>query len=120
METPAQSVQRNEFEIKAEEQIEKLVGEIGQVIHSADAARRAELKELAETLLHQETVSISEEAQTAETAPLRKRSNPLAAGILLTLFGLGLAIIVPFIGLTMTGIGLILVLWGAVMSWSRS
>ena len=26
METPAQSVQRNEFEIKAEEQIEKLVG----------------------------------------------------------------------------------------------
>jgi tetrahydromethanopterin S-methyltransferase subunit C len=50
---------------------------------------------------------------------VRRRANPLAAGILLGLFGLGLAIIVPFIGLTLGGIGLILVLWGGVISWSR-
>ena len=118
METPAPSMQRNEFEIKAEEQIEKFVGEIGQVIRSADAERRAGLKELAETLLHEEIASIPEQPQadTAEVTAVRKRANPLAAGILLALFGFGLALIVPFIGLTLAAIGLILVVWGGVMS----
>jgi hypothetical protein len=52
------------------------------------------------------------------TAP-RTRSNPLAAGILLAALGLGLALIVPFVGLTLAAIGVILVLWGGVISWSR-
>jgi hypothetical protein len=122
METVASSLPQNEFEVKTEEQVEKLVGDIGRAIRNAEPGRRAGLKELAETLLHEEIGSIPEQpqAETAEMSAVRKRANPLAAGILLGLFGLGLALIVPFIGLTLAAIGLILVLWGGVMSWSRT
>ena len=118
METAASSLPQNEFEVKTEEQVEKLVGDIGRAIRNAEPGRRAGLKELAETLLHEEIASIREEPEAAET--VRKRANPLAAGILLVLLGFGLALIVPFIGLTLAAIGVILVLWGGVISWSRS
>jgi hypothetical protein len=120
METPASSLPQNEFEVKTEEQVEKLVGDIGRAIRNAEPVRRAGLKELAETLLHEEIASIREEPEAAETTTVRKRANPLAAGILLVLLGFGLALIVPFIGLTLAAIGVILVLWGGVISWSRS
>jgi hypothetical protein len=118
METAPSSLPQNEFEVKTEEQVEKLVGDIGRAIRNAEPGRRAGLKELAETLLHEEIASIPEQSQadTAEMSAVRKRANPLAAGILLGLFGLGLALIVPFIGLTLAAIGVILVLWGGVMS----
>ena len=121
METAASSLPQTEFELKTEQQVERLVGDIGRAIRNAEPGRRAGLKELAETLLHEEIVSISEEPQAdaAEVTAVRRRANPLAAGILLGLFGLGLAIIVPFIGLTLGAIGLILVVWGGVISWSR-
>jgi hypothetical protein len=121
METAASSLPQTEFELKTEQQVERLVGDIGRAIRNAEPGRRAGLKELAETLLHEEIVSISEEPQAdaAEVTAVRRRANPLAAGILLGLFGLGLAIIVPFIGLTLGAIGVILVLWGGVISWSR-
>lgn len=121
METAASSLPQNEFEVKTEEQVEKLVGDIGRAIRNAEPGRRAGLKEMAETLLHEEIASIPEQSQaeTAEISAVRKRANPLAAGILLGLLGLGLALIVPFIGLTLAAIGMILVLWGSVMSWSR-
>ena len=121
METAASSLPQTEFELKTEEQVERLVGDIGRAIRNAEPGRRAGLKELAETLLHEEIVSISEEPQAdaAEVTAVRRRANPLAAGILLGVFGMGLAIIVPFIGLTLGAIGLILVLWGGVISWSR-
>src|SRR6476620_9125974 len=119
METATPSFRQNEFEVRTEEQVEKLVGDIGRVIRNAEPARRAGLKELAETLLHQEIVTIAEEAGAAEMTAPRTRSNPLAAGILLAALGLGLAIIVPFVGLTLAAIGVILVLWGGVISWSR-
>ncbi len=121
METATPSFRQNEFELGTEEQVEKLVGDIGRVIRDADPGRRAGLKELAETLLHEEIVSIPEQPQAdaAEATAVRRRANPLAAGILLGVFGMGLAIIVPFIGLTLGAIGLILVLWGGVISWSR-
>lgn len=122
METGASSLSQSEFEVKTEEQVEKLVGDIGRAIRNAEPGRRAGLKELAETLLHEEIGSIPEQSQaeTAEMSAVRKRANPLAAGILLGLFGLGLALIVPFIGLTLAAIGVILVLWGGVISWSRT
>jgi hypothetical protein len=118
METAPSSLPQNEFEVKTEEQVEKLVGDIGRAIRNAEPGRRAGLKELAETLLHEEIASIPEQSQadTAEMSAVRKRANPLAAGILLGLFGLGLALIVPFIGLTLAAIGVILVVWGGVMS----
>ncbi|HLN83191.1 MAG TPA: hypothetical protein VK355_06220 [Candidatus Binatia bacterium] len=120
METATPSFRQNEFELRTEEQVEKLVGDIGRVIRNAEPARRAGLKELAETLLHQEIVTIAEEAGAAETTAPRTRSNPLAAGILLTALGLGLAIIVPFVGLTLAAVGVILVTWGVVISWSKT
>jgi hypothetical protein len=113
------ATRQDQFELRTEEQVEKLVSDIGRVIRNAEPARRAGLKEMAETLLHQEIVSIEEEPQLAEGTAPRKRANPLAAGILLALLGFGLALIVPFIGMTLAAIGLILVAWGAVISWSR-
>jgi len=41
METPASSLPQNEFEVKTEEQVEKLVGDIGRAIRNAEPARRA-------------------------------------------------------------------------------
>jgi hypothetical protein len=119
METATPSGRQNEFDLRTEEQVEKLVGDIGRAIRNAEPARRAGLKELAETLLHQEIVTIAEEAGAAEMTAPRTRSNPLAAGILLAALGLGLAIVVPFVGLTLAAIGVILVIWGGVISWSR-
>jgi hypothetical protein len=119
METASRSFGRNESEVRTEEEIEKLVRDISRAIREAEPERRAGLKELAETLLHQEILSIAEEPQTEEVVPPRKQANPLATGILLTLLGLGLAIIVPFIGLTLVAIGVVLVIWGGVISWSR-
>ena len=48
METATPSFRQNEFELRTEEQVEKLVGDIGRVIRNAEPARRAGLKELAE------------------------------------------------------------------------
>ena len=108
-----------DFRTGTEEQVEKLVAEIGGVIRSAQPERRAGLKELAETLLHEEVATIAEEKRSTETEPRRLGSNPLAAGILLTLLGLGFLLMVPLIGITLTGIGVLLALSGAVMSWFR-
>jgi hypothetical protein len=104
---------------ETEGQVEKLVAEIGGVIRAAEPERRAGLKELAETLLHEEVATIAEEKRSTETEPRRLGSNPLAAGILLTLLGLGFLLMVPLIGITLTGIGVLLALSGAVMSWFR-
>ncbi|HEX7228840.1 MAG TPA: hypothetical protein VF452_00495 [Candidatus Binatia bacterium] len=121
METVA-SLRENEFEARTEGQVEKLISDIGRVIRDADPARRAGLKELAETLLHEEIVSIPEQPQAdaVEAPAVGKRVNPLAAGILLALLGFGLSLIVPLVGITLAAIGVILVVWGAVISWARS
>jgi hypothetical protein len=119
MNTAGQSVVANELESKTEERIETLVGDIGRVIRAAEPERRAALKELAETLLHEEVLTIAAAAETTTAESPRGRTNPLAAGILLTLLGFGFALIVPFVGLTLAAIGLILVVWGGAMSWLK-
>ena len=119
MQPASHSLKPDESEAKAEEQIERLVTEISREIQNAEPSRRAGLKELAETLLHEEIVTIVEEPSGPQPEGLRKRTNPLAAGILLTLLGLGLAIILPFVGLTLAAIGFFLALCGGVMSWLR-
>jgi hypothetical protein len=119
MQPASYSFNASESPTRAEERIERLVTEISREIQSAEPSRRAELKELAETLLHEEIVTIAEEPVEARPEGPRKRANPLAAGLLLALLGLGLAIIVPFVGLTLAAIGFCLVLWGGVISWLR-
>ena len=116
METADRSFSRDELGVKKEEQVEKLVAEIGQVIRAAEPERRAGLKELAETLLHEEIVTIGEEPRATAVESPRARFNPLAPGILLAVLGFALALVIPFVGLTLAGIGVLLVLWGGVLS----
>ena len=102
--------------VKAEEQVEKLVADISRVIRAAEPEKRAGLKELAETLLHEE---VTEEPRQVEDASSRSSANPLAAGILLGILGLGLLLIIPLVGATLSIIGLILAIWGGIISWSK-
>ncbi|MET0689822.1 MAG: hypothetical protein ABWZ38_02250 [Candidatus Binatia bacterium] len=105
--------------VKAEEQVEKLVAEISRVIRAAEPEKRAGLKELAETLLHEEVSTLNEEPRQVEDASSRSSANPLAAGILLGILGLGLLLIIPLVGATLAVIGLILAIWGGIISWSK-
>ncbi|HEY7216908.1 MAG TPA: hypothetical protein VH985_00850 [Candidatus Binatia bacterium] len=102
-----------------DQQVETLVAELSRVVRTAEPEKRAGLKELAETLLHEELSTVIDAAEKVETGQSRSRFNPLAPGILLGILGLGLLLIVPPVGVTLAGIGLILVLWGAVMSGLR-
>ena len=119
METAGRSFSQDEIGIKKEEQVERLVADISRVIRAAEPERRAGLKELAETLLHEEMVTIADEPEAAASESPRTHSIPLAPGILLILLGLGFAVIVPFIGLTLAAIGVLLVLWGGTLSWLK-
>jgi len=110
----------NADEVRSEEQVEHLVTDISRIIRAAQPEKRAGLKELAETLLHEEVATIADEAPEAQRAPQRpRRMNPLAPGILLMILGLGLMLIIPLIGVTLAVIGLILVVWGGVISGLR-
>ena len=106
-------------DVKAEEQVEKLVADISRVIRAAEPEKRAGLKELAETLLHEEVSTLTEEPRQVEDASSRSSANPLAAGILLGILGLGLLLIIPLVGATLAVIGLILAIWGGIISWSK-
>lgn len=102
-----------------ENRIEILIAEVGGVIRGAAPERRAELKELAETLLHDEVSSIVEITTQPASEARRSGANPLLPGLLLIAFGLGLMLIVPPVGMTLGVIGLILAIWGGFMSWLR-
>ena len=117
--TPDHLSSSTDYGLKTEEQVERLVTDISRVIQAAEPAKRAGLKELAETLLHEEISTISEESQAVESQPQRSRFNPLAPGVLLILLGLGMFVIVPFIGLTLGLIGLVLAIWGGTMSFFK-
>ena len=105
--------------VAAETRLEELVAEISGTIRTARPERRAGLKELAETLLHDEVASISAVAPQVESAQRRNSSNPLFAGLLLIMLGLGFLLVVPLVGITLAFIGVILAAWGGLMSWSR-
>lgn len=105
--------------VATERRIEKLVSEISALVHSAEPGKRENLRELAETLLHQEMLDVGEATESSAEAPLRSRSNPLAAGLLLLAAGAGLVFIVPPIGLTLMVLALALIGWGAVISFFR-
>jgi len=102
-----------------EREVEKLVGEIGSVIRAAEPQRRGELKELAETLVHEEMSTIPAQAEAAKESFAQHRVNPLAGGIFLTVIGAGFALIVTPVGLGLVLIGLLLIIWGAIMSWTE-
>jgi hypothetical protein len=108
-----------DFSAATEQEVEKLVAEIGSVIRAAEPERRDELKELAETLVHEEMSTIPAQAEPAKESFAQHRVNPLAGGIFLTVIGAGFALIVTPVGLALVLIGLLLIIWGAIMSWTK-
>jgi hypothetical protein len=117
--SPASGDSGPELTLATERQIEKLIGEISMLVHSAEPGKRDNLKELAQTLLHQEMIDVGEATRPTGEAPVQRRLNPLAAGLLLLAAGAGLVFIVPPVGLTLMVVALVLILWGAIMSWFR-
>ena len=99
--------------------IEELIAEISRTIRAAEPGRRAELKELAEALLHDEVSSVVEMPTELESVPRRNSSNPLLAGLLLMLLGLGFFVIFPLLGLSVGSIGVVLATWGVFVAWFR-
>jgi len=104
---------------EAENQVEALVSQIGRVIHAAEPERRAGLKEMAETLLHEEVSSIAGATAPAETSSLRYSSNPLFAGLLLIVLGFGLLLVLPPVGMAIAFLGVVLAAWGGIISLFR-
>ncbi|MBI4527541.1 MAG: hypothetical protein HY695_27410 [Deltaproteobacteria bacterium] len=102
----------------AEQQIENLVREIGRLVDNAEPRKREDLREFAQTLLREET-SIAERQKAEETEQMRRPLNPLSAGLLFLLLGLGLLFIVSPVGLILILVGLLFVAWGGVMSWLK-
>ncbi|HYT53484.1 MAG TPA: hypothetical protein VEQ38_02135 [Verrucomicrobiae bacterium] len=109
----------SDFSATTEQAVEKLVAEIGSVIRTADPERRGELKELAETLVHEEMSTIAAQAEPAKDYFAQRSVNPLAGGILLTLLGAGFTLIIAPVGVGLMLIGLFLVIWGAIISWAK-
>jgi hypothetical protein len=108
-----------DFSATTEQEVEKLVAEIGRVIRTGEPEGRDELKELAETLVHEEMSTIPAQPEPAKDYFAQRSVNPLAGGILLTLLGAGFALIITPVGVGLMLIGLFLVIWGAIMSWAK-
>jgi hypothetical protein len=70
----------SDFSAATEQEVEKLVAEIGSVIRAAEPERRDELKELAETLVHEEMSTIPAQAEPAKDYFVQRSVNPLAGG----------------------------------------
>jgi hypothetical protein len=102
-----------------EQKIEQAVGDIGATIRLAEPARRGELKEFAETLLHDEISSIVEQSSPTQTPVAAQRSNPLFAGVLIALLGGAFFLLFPPVGLALAAIGAILMIWGGILSWRK-
>ena len=113
------SLPQTDGKIQTEEQVEKLVGDLTRIIHAAEPRDRPGLKDLAETLWHEEITGIDEPAESVKAAVSKRPFNPLAAGILLMILGTGLALIVTPVGLSVVLIGLFLIVWGSFMSWLK-
>lgn len=107
------------FDPRADEQVERLVGDIAGIIRRADPEDRAELKDLAEALLHDEISAIAEEPTAAQRQAASLGFNPLLPGILIALLGMGFLLIFPMVGMTLTFIGAVLVISGGVISWLK-
>ena len=107
------------FDAQAETQVENFIAGISGIIRAAEPEKRAGLKELAETLLREETSTIAEDSTTGAGQAPPYRFNPLAPGILVMLLALGFMLIFPVVGVMLASIGAALIIWGGVMSWFR-
>ena len=101
-----------------DEEIEQLAQEIGRLIKNADPQKREELKELAFTLIREEAFERSAD-EKSEAGATPGPFNPLGTGVLIFILGAGLSFVFGPVGLTLMLGGLIFIVWGAVISWSK-
>ena len=100
-----------------EQEIERLAQEIGRLIQSAEPEKREDLKELAFTLIREE---VFERSETERPVDQRTRPfNPLGTGVLFFILGGGLSFVFGPVGLLLMLIGVVFVVWGAVISWFK-
>jgi hypothetical protein len=100
-----------------EERVQKLAGELSDVIRAADDDRRGELRRLALALLYDEESTSAAPAQQVESAPRSYAFNPLPLGIILIILSIGFFVFVPLLSLILAFIGTVLGMWGGVMIW---
>lgn len=103
-----------------EKEIERIAEELGRLIRDADPERREDLKELAFTLIREEIFSRGEgldvkEGEATPPAPF----NPLGTGVLLFVLGGGMSFVFGPVGLFLMMLGVVFVVWGALMSWLK-
>ena len=103
----------------SEQEIERLVRELGQIVRSAEPEKQEDLKEFASTLVDQEFVPTGESTRIAERQE-RRAMNPLAVGLGLLVLGAGLFMFVPAVALVLGILGLMGVGWGFGRSAKRN
>jgi hypothetical protein len=98
-----------------EEEVERLAEHIGRLIRSVEPDKREDLKELAFSLVREELIrgeDLEQGPGTGAPAPM----NPLGIGVLFFGLGAGLSFVFGPVGLALMLVGLIFVVWGAIMS----
>jgi hypothetical protein len=99
---------------KREEEIERHAREIGRLIREADPETQEELIEAASAIMREEAqVRRIEESPHPER---QRKMNPMAAGLGLLVIGVGLAFLMPAVGVVLIIIGFAALIWGVVIT----
>lgn len=108
----------NEAPQAREQEIERLAQEIGRLIQGADPQRREDLKELAFTLIREE---VFQRVEGEETGGKKTPGpfNPLGTGVLIFVLGGGMSFVFGPVGLLLMLGGVVFVVWGALISWTK-
>src|SRR5215467_3105594 len=106
-------------QLDSEQEIERLVRELGQIVRCADPEKQDDLKEFASALVDQEFVPTGGSTRIAERQE-RRSMNPLTVGLGLLVLGAGLFIFIPAVALVLGILGLIGVGWGLGRSTNRN
>lgn len=109
-------------ERERELKIENLAAEIGRLIHGSNPEAREDLARAATALLREDGLRATVPALGKDllTDAGHRPFNPLAAGIGLTLVGAAMALMIPFLGIALGGFGAVAVIWGLILSWTRT
>lgn len=102
----------------AEQEIEELAQRIGRLLRAMDPQKREDLVELAHSLIREEMIQGRGGEEVAEGSPPGPL-NPLGAGVLFLIVGVGLSFIFGPVGLLLMLGGVIFIVWGAIISWVK-
>jgi hypothetical protein len=97
----------------ADRSLERLVREIGDLIQRARPEERDELRQMACDLIRTKAQS-TEAPRSVQESAVKQPLNLVALGRSVLIIGVGLAVILPPVGLILTGSGLAVILIGAM------